>query len=374
MPFGIPITWETVELKARRDGDMVLISVKDNGPGISDEVKERVFERFYKVNENNHEGTGIGLSLVKEYTEAFGGRVELNSKEGQGSVFMVWLPYLEEKEGSVVPEKEEIESIEKDDRPVMLIVEDHADLNDFISGYFDTEYRCVSAFDGEEALKYLRKETPDIIISDLMMPKMNGETFVRSVKDHDEWGHIPIVILSAKSATDSRIDLYNIGADNYLVKPFDIGELEAVVQNVLSQRQKLQLHFEQVFLQGEVCSEPESNCPDEKWVRVLVDLAKENLSNEGLNTRFISETLGIGRNKLQQEIKRITGLTPVEFIRSVRLTEAKEMLELENTNVSQVAYSVGFNNLSYFTRSFKAQFGVVPSDWKKEKTESLSKT
>lgn len=364
-----------VELTVQHQKDSLRISVIDNGPGISKDTQTKVFDRFFKADENNHEGTGIGLSLVKEYAESLGGKVELASEPGNGSNFQVTLPATNTKAFSFSESSPDADELSIGNKPLMLVVEDHADLNDFICGFFDEDYQCISAFDGEEALIKMNEQIPDIIISDLMMPKMNGNTFIETIKSSDNWGHIPVIVLSAKSQVDSRINLYELGADNYLVKPFDIQELSSVVKNVLDQRQKLKQRFQQNYLPDTSVSEEktvisEENKKQHELLQQAVDFVMERIDDSDLSIKYIAESLGIGRNKFQREIKELTGLKPVEFVRSIRLNEARRMLNDQSLNVSEVAYAVGFNNLSYFTRSFKSEFGILPSDWQKEPMSS----
>lgn len=358
-----------VSLVGENDGDHLRITISDNGPGIAQNLQAKVFDRFFKADINNHEGTGIGLSLVKEYIESLRGKIEMTSEEGKGTSFYVNIPITQIEEANSEERLLTGEVQSEDTRPVMFVVEDHADLNDFVCSFFETKFHCISAFDGEEALQKMEQKTPDIIISDLMMPKMDGSTFISRIRESDQLGHIPIIVLSAKSQTQSRVDLYNLGADNYLVKPFDITELDAVVENVIAQRRKTRQVFRENYLtistpttngmNGESSEDEEPN----KLLGAAVEYVKNNLDNSELTIQAMAQELGIGRNRFQKEIKLSTELTPVEFVRSIRLNEAKELLKVNDVNVSEVAFAVGFNNLSYFTRSFKAEFGLLPSQW-----------
>lgn len=347
------------------------IIVKDNGPGIPVEIQGKIFERFFKADVNNHEGTGIGLSLVQEYVKSLNGTVKLESDAKTGTTFSILLPvlYITKKEQKEI--EDEIDTfLPEDVKPIMLIAEDHADLNNFIASSFEDDFYCVSAFDGEEALKKIKHHIPDIIISDLMMPKISGNELIERIKKEETLAHIPIVVLSAKDQLNSKLELYDKGVENYLTKPFDIQELKAIVQNVLLRRRKLMDSF--LFSINEPNSfnpakqEPES-IKKSTLVKKVLDYIVENIENSELNVSTICQELNVGRNKLQKEIKTEVGMTPVEFIRSIRLNEAKNLLSAEDITVSEVAYSVGFNNLSYFSRSFKTEFGVLPSEWIEQK-------
>ncbi|MFN6945474.1 MAG: ATP-binding protein [Cytophagaceae bacterium] len=353
-----------IKLNARQDAKNFVIKIEDNGDGIPPEVQDKIFDRFFKVDENNQEGTGIGLSLVKEYTNSLGGEVNMESCPGEGTVFTIRIPNKPVKdtaqEGNIgfMPDNMvEVSAI----KPVMLVVEDHADLNNFICSCFENEYQCIAAFDGEEALKKIRQDLPDIIITDLMMPKMNGIELVKNVKADEKTFHIPIIVLSAKDQLASKVSLYDEGVENYLTKPFDIQELRAIIDNVLEKRRKLMDVF---FSNLKPQQDEHKELP--KLVQATMDFILNHLDNPALNVSLLSDELGVGRNRLQRELKLAVGISPVEFIRSIRLNEAKKMLCSFKYSISEVAYKVGFNNLSYFSRSFKTEFGMLPSEWQEQ--------
>jgi signal transduction histidine kinase/DNA-binding response OmpR family regulator len=358
-----------VSLTCHQHDSKLKIVVSDTGPGIPEAFRERVFERFFKVDVNNHEGTGIGLSLVKDYTTALGGSVELNENPGGGSIFQVYIPVDFEPD---VDSNHNIQNFEETpadtsaNLPVLLIAEDHPDLNNFICNAFENEFRCIQAFDGHEALNKIRETLPDIIVTDLMMPDTDGEALIVRIRADEATAHIPIIVLTAKNRLQSKIDLYNLGVENYLTKPFEIDELRAVIDSLLSQRKRLRELFGQRFLLPveTTINLPESESTEEAGiVRQAIQWVLENLEKDSIGVSDLTADLNMGRNRLQREIKAATGLTPVEFIRSVRLHEAKKMLASRNYHVSEAAYACGFNNLSYFTRRFKSEFGVLPSEF-----------
>lgn len=354
-----------IAVKGIEHQEYYCISVTDDGPGIPLDLQSQVFERFFKADENNHEGTGIGLSLVKEYTESLGGTIVLESEIGKGTTFTIRLPFIASGEQIKKVDSPEIASDEG--KPILLVVEDHADLNSFICDFFEERFQCLSAFDGKKALELMESHVPDLIISDLMMPEMDGNTFVQQIRVNEDFAHIPVIILSAKSQVESRIDLYEIGADNYLTKPFDISELNAVVVGVFEHRYKLResLHKSIAMRGTSVLKGVEANSPESIEVPLLQKakaVVLDQLDNSSFSVPDLALALGYGRNRLQKEVREMTGLSPVELIRSVRLAAAKELLEKKSLNVSEVAYSVGFSNLSYFTRSYKNEFGILPSE------------
>jgi DNA-binding response OmpR family regulator/nitrogen-specific signal transduction histidine kinase len=362
-----------ISINVIKEGENIKCCITDTGVGIPIELQQKVFERFFKINENNQEGTGIGLSLVKEYVQLLEGSIHLDSTEGKGSTFTLYFPLVHSAYESV--EKEEDLKLEIDfpsnGKPHMLIVEDHADLNNFVSSYFENDFVTSSAFDGDEALLSIRKVLPDIIITDLMMPKRDGKSLVDEIRSNDEWAHIPIIVLSAKSGTNNKVDLYNLGVDNFVAKPFDIEELDVIVKSTLSKRKQLRDLFRTKFLNKTVETDQHQSPPKEFSatdingsfpLEKLKNYLSEHLDRGELSIHELASHLGLGRNRFQKELKEITGLTPVEFVRSYRLNEAQNMLKDRSKNISEVAYAVGFSNLSYFTRSFKQEFGMLPSE------------
>ena len=251
----------------------------------------------------------------------------------------------------------------------LLIIDDETKLRETIAELFSfTGYNVIEAQDGMEGLEKVKQHNPSLIICDLMMPKLDGNRLIDKVKSDDQTAHIPIVILSAKDQLKSKIELYEKGVENYLTKPFDIVELKAVVDSVLSQRRKLMdIFFSNIGTETiHNIPQPVENPKFPKIVQDTMDYVLENMENSNLNVSIICDELNIGRNRLQREIKDVVGLTPVEFIRSLRLNEAKKRLSDYKQTVSEVAYAVGFNNLSYFSRSFKTEFGMLPSEWQEE--------
>jgi signal transduction histidine kinase/DNA-binding response OmpR family regulator len=363
-----------IVLRANQEGTFIHIDVSDNGSGIPAELHEKVFERFFKIDENNHEGTGIGLSLVKEYVDTLEGQVNIESAQQQGTTFHIVLPvqHSDFSEIVVTPEDNWQESSQiNESKPLMLVVEDHTDLNNFICSYFEDKFLCISAFDGEEALKKIKDQLPDIVVTDLMMPKMTGNSLVEKIREIEEYHHIPIVVLSAKSKTDSKIDLYKMGVDNFIAKPFDIEELEIVVSSTIDQRRKVRDAFRKKYLAVPALDVINYDADEvvevEEEPKLLIqakDIVLQHIDNSSFNVVILAKALGLGRNRFQKEIKELTGITPVEFIRSIRLNEAKKMLNDPALSISEIAYSVGFGNLSYFTRSFKQEFGKLPSEYR----------
>lgn len=366
-------TGGSISIDAEHRDGLLICTVTDTGIGIPKELQEKVFDRFFKLDENNQEGTGIGLSLVQEYVQQLEGTIVLQSEEGKGTTFTITLPLVHslstDKTESHAVESERIElQVTEEGKAQMLVVEDNAELNNFVCSFFENEFITYSAFDGEEALKKMDQHLPDIIITDLMMPKKDGKSLVEAIRSNDNWAHIPIIVLSAKSKVENKIDLYETGVDNFLAKPFEIEELQAVVQSTLKQRQKLRDSFRNSFLQQPSVSltETPNTAEQEEVSSTLLDDFKtyvlSELDNSELAIADIAKQLGYGRNRFQKEVKELSGVTPVEFVRSLRLFEAQKQLDDPSKSISEVAYNVGFTNLSYFTRSFKQEFGKLPSE------------
>lgn len=348
----------------------VKIVVRDTGVGIHPDDQQKVFDRFYKVDVNNHKGTGIGLSLVKEYVTQLKGSVSLESTPGFGTTFTMTLPIINHERHLHSASRQGILVSEDDKKPLVVVVEDHVDLNAFISeSLMEEGFRCLQAHDGKESLDIIERNIPDLIITDLMMPEMSGEELVKHVRSSDRFGHIPVIVLTAKNQVDNRVELYHYGADNYLPKPFKIEELVAIVENTLKQHRKRHEQFYNKFMHSVQAPSDDraadvSVSVESATAQKCMDYVLEHLDDADLNVNTLGAYVGMGRNKLQKEIKLATGLTPVEFIRSIRLHEAYKLIQSdEKYNVSEIAYMTGFSNLSYFSRSFKAQFGHAPSEY-----------
>ncbi|MBI1223011.1 MAG: response regulator [Bacteroidetes bacterium] len=343
-------------VRDERTNDLHL-QICDNGPGIESEHRKKIFDRFYKTDVNNHEGTGIGLALVKEYMDMIGGRVDYSENPKGGACFTLIMDHglLQEYEVEVTAVEENMDSSE----PVILVVEDHPELNDFIASTLRGNYRVIQAYDGTQAWNKVAQDLPDMVLADLMLPGMQGDDLLGRIKENPQTAHIPVIILSSKSKVPDKVELYGLGAENYLVKPFDSDELLAIIRNCFERRKQLQslLNERGIHVQPGL-GKVEKN----SWMNEVIRLIQENMDNQDLSSAYLCEQLGIGRNRLQKEIKSETGLSPAEFIRYIRLQEAKSLLESSRLNVSEVAYSVGFNNLSYFTRSFKTLFEFLPSE------------
>lgn len=351
----IAVGWNT------REGGGWRVTVEDDGIGIEPGVQERIFDRFFKADENSLGGSGIGLSLVREYAERLDAKVSLRSQPGRGSLFTLDLP-ARPVQPDAGNDKGGSTSTVDESSPLVLVVEDHADLNRFLTGLIsDRGFNVRGVCDLEAARNQLRSNPPDLILTDLMLPGEDGEDWIRELRADDTLDHLPIVVLSARDGEADKQRLYELGIDNFVSKPFRNEALIAVIRNALSRRRKIFAALATRYLYQDLSPDQGRSARDTLVLRALA-FVREQLDNPDLVVGDLSQHLGLGRNRLQRELREATGMTPVEFVRSIRLHEGFRLLsDQPELTVSEVAYRTGFNNLSYFSRAFKQQFGHTPS-------------
>jgi len=376
----------SVTVKARVEKSNLLLSVKDTGIGVPEDQQKAIFERFHQVSEAHQEvGTGIGLALVKELVALMGGTIEVKSKVGEGSMFGIMLPIEigETVAGYQLPvtgeevlssDSEQPETgdrqpateltLKEDEAPAkphILIVEDNTDLRAFIIDSLGNEFHFLEAADGKQGLDKAIENVPDLIVSDVMMPEMDGITMAGKLKSDVRTSHIPIIILTAKSTEESKLSGLQKGADDYLTKPFNKQELLLKVRNgVMSRmklREKIRLELMKEAPKIEVAS------ADEQFLMKVKEAIHQRLSDEQLSVESVAEEIGLSRAQLYRKVTALTGVSVNELIRSFRLKKAAQLLEQNWGPVSQVAYEVGYSNLSYFSKVFKEEFGVLPSEY-----------
>ncbi|CAM4224155.1 hybrid sensor histidine kinase/response regulator transcription factor [Zobellia nedashkovskayae] len=358
------------------------INIEDTGSGIGKEELEKVFERFYRVEKMNSQyygGTGIGLEVVKSFIDLLKGKIVVESEEGLGTKFRIFLPlgnaHFKPSELFLKPEtkSEELKPITTGGDIVnqyannaldttLLIVEDNAELRAYLRNELKGEYKVIEAVNGTEALKAAEKRTPDIILSDVVMPEMDGFEFCRHIRENLKTSHIPILMLTAKTMTDDWVKGIDCGADVYLTKPFEMTVLRAQLKQILSSRQVL---FNKYLNDSNNVKVPESaSLLDKGFIAKVLDYVTANLSDENLNVEQLAEELNLSRSQLYRKIKALTGYSANEFLRKIRLEKAKQMIENGNESISEVCFKVGFSSPSYFTKCFKAQFGFLPTEVK----------
>ncbi len=367
-----------------RNPDLLSLTIQDTGIGIPEDQQNKIFERFHQVSEAHKEvGTGIGLSLVKELVHLMGGNISVKSKAGEGSEFIVILPIevlsnIEEYTTVITKEsvtrqqflatidgKAIIDHRQQDEqtksKPHVLIVEDNADLRAFIIDSLGNEFYFLEAENGRIGLNIATREVPDLIISDVMMPEMDGITMATKIKKDIHTSHIPLILLTAKSSEDSKLSGLKSGADDYLTKPFNKNELLLKVRNGVSRqvklREKLRAELMSTAPKIEVLSE------DEQFLKGVKEKILERLSDEQLSVESLAEDMGMSRVQLYRKISGLTDISVNELIRKLRLQRAAQLLQQNWAPVSQVAYEVGFSNLSYFSKVFREEFGVLPSEY-----------
>lgn len=367
-----------ITLTAKEENGRVMISVADNGCGISSDELPYIFDRFYQA-KNAGRGTGIGLAIVKAFTELHHGEVSATSIEGKGSTFTIHIPVRQKGEVTNQP----IEKIEQlvepssaeevpnqarhideliqpyqTDKPEVLIIDDNIDIRTYLRSVLSEKYNVSEAADGKAGLELARKIVPDIVLSDIMMPVMDGLAFCQQLKTDKAISHIPVILLTARSLDEQRAEGYEHGADAYLSKPFSLRLLLSRIDNLIESRKKLNQTWSKGVEDDEIGNI--SNEIDKSFLKQLRKIIQENLANSDLSVEQIGDEIGLSRVQLYRKVKALTGYSPVEIVRKARLTRARHLLQTTERTVSEVAYAVGFSTPSYFSKCYKDEFGENP--------------
>lgn len=351
-----------------------VICVTDNGIGISKEEQEKIFKPFYQAMDNKP-GTGIGLSIVKSIVESHNGCIEVESEVNKGSTFIVTLPMEQSKnisqeeetamlDNPAIPEDilpGSLPAVTPKNKPAMLIVDDNEEMLNFLSSSFSDKYNILTAEDGMEALERLKENEVTLIVSDWMMPRMDGVEFCKTVRANQSTSHIPFILLTAKTDTNSKIEGMDCGADAYIEKPFSVQYLEACIKNLVDLRSLLRQKFSKMPLVP--LNSIANNSMDDKFLSRMNEIIEENFSNPELSVDFLAEQLCISRSGLFAKIKTLANVTPNELIQVVRLKKAAALLAENKYRINEICYMVGFNNPSYFTKCFQKQFGMKPGEF-----------
>jgi len=350
-----------------------VVKVTDNGIGISKEDRKRIFKPFFQAMDNKP-GTGIGLSIVKSIVESHNGCIEVESEINKGSSFIVTLPIeqvgAEVQEGEagvlnpVIPEdilSETLPVMSSKNKPLMLIVDDNEEMLNFLSSSFSAQYSILTAEDGMEALEKLKEHEVTLIVSDWMMPRMDGVEFCKALRADQSISHIPFILLTAKTDTNSKIEGMDCGADAYIEKPFSVQYLEACIKNLLDLRNLLRQKFSKMPLVP--LNSIANNSMDNKFLTRINEIIEQNFSNSELSVDFLAEELCISRSGLFAKIKTLANVTPNELIQIVRLKKAAALLSENKYRINEICYMVGFNNPSYFAKCFQKQFGIKPGEF-----------
>ncbi len=369
------------------DVNFLIIEVEDTGCGIPLDKQTLIFDRFYQV-DNDYIGTGIGLSLVKRLVDLHHGRIELKSESGKGTTISVYIPQNDEvyhetefetetPKDTAIAKHKNIEFIMEDihdeedvkekqsKSETILIVEDNKEVTEYLSEQFSKKYHIHTAGNGIEALEILKNEEVDLILTDVMMPEMDGIKLTKAIKQNIKTCHIPVIILSARANIDDQLQGLEVGADDYVPKPFTYSVLKAKVQNMLKSRRRNLEHYSKSL---EV--EPEKitfNAMDEELLKKAMKIVSDNLDNSEFSTDTFCTEMGMSRSNLHIKLKAITGESTIDFIRKIKFNEACKLLLDGRYNVAEVSTMVGFNTPSYFATSFKKYFGCLPTEYVKNR-------
>jgi len=357
--------------KNATESKYVEIIVKDNGIGIQESNIDKIFLRFFQAHQSkNMTGTGIGLALTKELVKLHNGQIFVTSKPGKGTKFTIRLPYETEitaPENGTEPANKGLLSKSmaagiKTPSCIILVVEDNYDMRFFIRSHFEITCQVVEASDAKEGWQQVLNTIPDIIISDIMMPGMDGIEFCRKIKNDERTSHIPVILLTALSSKEHHINGLDAGADDYITKPFDMAILRAKIENHLSIRKSLREKYT-----SELVLKPKNiiiTSPDERFLQKAIEIVEDNIADPTYCIEQFANSLGVSRMQLYRKMAALTDMTAKEFIRNIRLKRAAQMLAQDKKmNVSEIAYAVGFNDLSHFRKCFRQEFGMSATEY-----------
>lgn len=377
----------TVSVSTDVDIRNLFLSVEDSGQGIPDYAQSKIFERFYQVENTGSFGTGIGLALTKELVQLLNGSISIESVIGKGSKFIVNLPVIQQIEVSKTKELisdqhleengdsskwsyqgfqetyviHDAEKPHKKDLPILLIVEDNADMRLFIRNEFVNSYQVLEASNGELGLEKAIAEIPDIIICDVMMPGMNGIELCEKIKLDEKTSHIPIILLTALSSEEYTVEGLKSGADDYIIKPFNSIILQLKVRNIIESRKLFKSRF--TTEPAATINEIALNALDEKFLKKAYEVVEKNIDNAELDVNDFTLAVGMSRAQVYRKINALTGQSVKEFIRIIRLKKAAEMLLNDDKNIKEIAFTLGFNSITYFTKSFSDYYGAPPKKY-----------
>lgn len=359
-------------------GSGVKLIIGDTGIGLPYDKLDKIFDRFYQINDDANilnQGSGIGLSITQEFVKLHGGTIQVESIEGKGSVFTVFLPLPEiskttytetvlpiiESEGEVWTNEPENIDQPQIDKPVVLLVDDSEDLRTYLRESLKNQYRIIEASDGKEGWQKALATHPEVIVSDINMPNMDGIALVNKIRNDNRTKHIPVILLTVLSEESEQLNGLASGANDYLTKPFSFRLLHIKINNLLSLNSTLKnaysKHINLDIPEKELISE------DEKFLLKISEYVEDHISNPSLSIVELSKKMNISRGTLYSRILSLTGETPVEFVRSIKLKKAAILLEKSDMKIAHIGYEVGFSNPNYFTRAFKAKYDVSPSQY-----------
>ncbi|HEY4785405.1 MAG TPA: ATP-binding protein, partial [Bacteroidales bacterium] len=375
------------------DTEVVFIKIQDTGIGIPQSHRANIFDQYYRIEEaKDVKGSGIGLALTRNLVELHKGEIAVESEEGKGSCFTVRFlcgknhfspDQISNEVGSIVkkslqipesyieePDRTVTETVplpkEDDQKKIMLVVEDNDEIRSYIADSFCNEFRILEAADGESGLEQATMHLPDIIISDIMMPGIDGLELCKKIKSNIKTSHIPIILLTARNALQNKQEGYETGADSYITKPFNIALLTSRINNLLESRKRLADHIARSLLFQP--DEVQLGLKDEKFISDAIGIIEKHITNEKFDAEFLASELNLSHSALYRKLKALTGFNITEFVRGVRLKKAAQLLRSKDYTVSEVSFMVGFNDIKHFRNSFKEQYKVSPSYYMKSET------
>jgi DNA-binding response OmpR family regulator len=360
----------------------IAIEVKDTGIGIPADKQQKIFERFFQTDVPEsmvNQGTGIGLAITKEFVKLHKGIITVQSEPDKGACFTVLLPAQKICEPLtksatrpvVIEDEEQLmeeESGKNGKKKTILIVEDNEDLRFYLKDNLKSQYHVEEAINGKEGWEKIKQHNPDLVVSDIMMPVMDGVELARKIKTETLTAHIPVILLTAMGSEEKQLEGLKAGVNDYITKPFTFEILASRIRNLLTQQKLLQKRFHK---QIEVNpAEVTVTSVDEKFLQQALEIVEKQLDNPDFSVEDFSQAMFMNRVTLYRKVLSITGKTPLEFIRSIRLKRAAQLLEKSGKTVAEVAYEVGFNNPKHFTKFFKEEFKVTPSQYVAGKKET----
>ncbi|MGC3977619.1 MAG: hybrid sensor histidine kinase/response regulator transcription factor [Paludibacteraceae bacterium] len=393
---------KAINVSIKNDDKTVSVEINDEGIGISKEKQKKLFNRFESFSEDKTKpSTGIGLNMVKELADKHAAKVTVESEEGKGSSFIVSFQKgiahfkdtveiiaasqengnktesADEKIFSEIVENENNIFSEKVEKPTILIVEDDNDLRSFIRTILEEEYHIHEAADGAEGLKKALKICPDFIVSDIMMPVMDGIELLQALRTERFTSHIPIILLTAKSTIETKLEGLEYGADDYITKPFSVTYFRARVANLLQQRRKLQQIYRESLIPFNTETQQKTSqtkeyqpqaviiaSQDDNMMKKVMELIEHNMDNYDFSVEELSQHVGMSRSVFFKKLKSLTGFSPIEFVRDIKMKRAAQLLESGQLMVKEVASMVGILDTRYFARCFKAKYGIIPQEYK----------
>lgn len=375
-PFAGSISLHIRLNENNSEGKQIIIKTIDSGKGIAKEEQKYIFDRFYQgtLGKEINIGSGIGLTMSQEYAKLHKGSINIESVVDKGSTFILKLPLMpiDENKDQKIAETITIEKSAKDyfegkadaNAKSILIVDDNEEILEYIEMNLASHYKISKALNGREGLERLQKNKPDLVISDIMMPEMDGISFCSEIKNNPLTAHLPVILLSAKTLVEHQAEGMKEGADMYVTKPFDIEYLKACIESIFRREEQLINYIRKtISLNPEKKNENDKN-QEEIFLRKVISIIERNISNPNLSVELISQKIGLSSTHLYRKLKAITNKSTSDIIKNYRMQKAAQMIKNNEGNISEIMYSVGFSSLSSFSKSFKSKFGVAPSDYR----------